>query len=766
MTIKIDLHIHSAASRYKEDPGIVEDSTKDNLPVLLKKLHENEIQLFSITDHNRFDSDLYIEIDRLLRDSPDLYKNVKQVLAGVEFDVKLDPDKGKCHIICIFDAQNDPICYKKIEKVINHNLLTEKNNNYDKSCFERILQDIGLRTILIASQTKDISNHNRKNNDLSDAVDDVPKIIQMGYIDALEYQKPNIEGILLNSLNKLSGKYSLVSGSDCHTWQYYPKHDKNSRILPYAPTRARILPTFKGLLMAVTSPGTRFTYIDNDVSSFIEGVWIRDSFIKLEKGINAIIGENGSGKTTLLSILGNRKKEKYITKIEKDNNIIVQSNNRECEYKYISQNEIITKYNKEGTLFDAYSDLYKEVDHSEFETKYNSFSEQLIQYISNSIEKKKKFLELSKHQITYDPTYNSKQYFISVNINENFALQTDNVHEKPLKEITSILEQIEKVIQTTYFREYLPRLEKIHEDLIIMQGDIFKQWLLINRDQQLKNIIYSHIRKYNLSKLDSMSSQDRIKNALDKKKNSLVAELCNVIRLEKQYQEIPKVPVLNKKSGSTEQTLHGFRFVQQARYNSYDPLKDYLEYMFLKDSQNLDILIKIDTNEKFVKAVFGCTKLEDLKLKLNENFENFINQTKSCKRGIFSGDDLEATGSTLGELSLVYYKFITHSDEVWTVFMVDQPEDNISNSKISRELLSYFNSIRHSKQIIFVTHNPLLVVNLDVDNVIYLELDKEGMRAKAGCLEFEDQNTNILNLIAEKMDGGKEAVMKRMKVYG
>lgn len=54
--------------------------------------------LFSITDNNKFDADLYRAINRLLKEEQEKYPNVKNVLAGIEFDVKLDDDKGKCHI--------------------------------------------------------------------------------------------------------------------------------------------------------------------------------------------------------------------------------------------------------------------------------------------------------------------------------------------------------------------------------------------------------------------------------------------------------------------------------------------------------------------------------------------------------------------------------------------------------------------------------------------------------------------------------------------
>lgn len=53
LVIKFDLHIHSVSSKYKENPGLVDQSTKDNLGMLLSKLDQHNVALFSITDHNR-----------------------------------------------------------------------------------------------------------------------------------------------------------------------------------------------------------------------------------------------------------------------------------------------------------------------------------------------------------------------------------------------------------------------------------------------------------------------------------------------------------------------------------------------------------------------------------------------------------------------------------------------------------------------------------------------------------------------------------------
>lgn len=105
--IRIDLHIHSYASFYKEPSysdgsSIVEFSKKENVDVLLNKLLQNGISLFSITDHNRYDITLYKTIMEKLNEHE--YSSL-HLLHGIEFDVKFESDKKVAHVIAIFDVK-------------------------------------------------------------------------------------------------------------------------------------------------------------------------------------------------------------------------------------------------------------------------------------------------------------------------------------------------------------------------------------------------------------------------------------------------------------------------------------------------------------------------------------------------------------------------------------------------------------------------------------------------------------------------------------
>ena len=150
------------------------------------------------------------------------------LLHGIEFDVKFESDKKVAHVIAIFDVKNEDDM-KTINSVLNMYIIKEKTGFYSKEKFEKILRQIGLNTLLIVHQHCSLDNNKGKHNSLSESTADPYKIIKIGYVDALEYQKPNVEGILKNNLRNVETKAALVTGSDCHDWQYYPKHDRDSK---------------------------------------------------------------------------------------------------------------------------------------------------------------------------------------------------------------------------------------------------------------------------------------------------------------------------------------------------------------------------------------------------------------------------------------------------------------------------------------------------------------------------------------------------------
>lgn len=113
--------------------------------------------------------------------------------------------------------------------------------------------------------------------------------------------------------------------------------------------------------------------------------------------------------------------------------------------------------------------------------------------------------------------------------------------------------------------------------------------------------------------------------------------------------------------------------------------------------------------------------------------------------------------------------------------LIDQPEDNLDNRSISKDLVQLLRRVSIKKQIIIVTHNANLVVLSDADEVIVANQDpelKENQKYRfeyiTGSLEnargFSDDKNKLCSHgirqdVTDILEGGVEAFKIREKKY-
>lgn len=649
---------------------------------------------------------------------------------------------------------------KTINSVLNMDIIKEKTGFYSKEKFETILRQIGLNTLLIVHQHCSLDNNKGKHNSLSESTADPYKIIKIGYVDALEYQKPNVEGILKNNLRNVETKAALVTGSDCHDWQYYPKHDRDSKENDRYFSKCKILPSFKGLLLGLTSTKSRFNRSDNLNTNYIESFQINNNTIKLDPSINVIIGENGSGKSTLFNILsGNKKNIKgYIHTLKTKNGI--ETNFSNINIKEIHQAELIDKFNKDK-LFDD-EKLFAEIDCTSFENLYKTFSKDLKQKIEHNILVNETKVKLESTNFLIKNKYEEAST-LYVSVTKNFSDEIINVHTERRKKLGAILSMLVDEFQNPYY----PQNEKeaLFKSISLIR-DVYQsvkhKELEVDLENQVRNIILAKVDEYIDAITDLSTSQDREIHEYKTNKLNFINDIVKAILLD--VGEYPIIEIPKTVSGMSRKRDKGFVFTREMNFHDNDVSTRFLEFMFTKKYQNLENICNISTKEDFKNAILGCSDINKINEIWNSNFEKFLVWAKKQKSYIKEETSNDSVGSTLGELSLAYYKFQTYDSKEWDVLMIDQPEDNISNNRIASKLLQYFNKVRDNKQLILVTHNPLLVINLDADNVIHLKKMNDTITVTSGCLEDEDNN--VLSLVAETLDGGKEMIKKRLRVYG
>lgn len=758
--INIDLHIHSAASAYKEPPGLVAQSGIEQSEVLLAKLIENGIDLFSITDHNRFDCQLYNHLYELLETNR-AYERLS-LLPGVEFDVEFEDGKKAAHVVAIFDAKNEED-RARIAAAIDDDKLVEAGDAYDISRFESLLKKIGLSTMLIAHQHSGFGGSQKKRS-IGAAASDAIELYKFGYIDALEYRNPNVQGILRSELNDLGLPARAVVGSDCHDWSVYPKHDASSADPAIFYATARALPTFRGLHMALTSPETRFSPIEQEMKpSYLKRITMCDEEIPMSPGINVIIGENGIGKSSVLTLIRDGAKVPRWMKKVKDEYAFGCDALALSDVTSVEQGVLQSKY-QSGSLFAE--ELFGTVSNTEFETKVTAFVDSLKSRIKWNINAMRHLQAASQCSFVVNPAMEGETFLFTVSCPEGFT-EVDNPWETPHAKLRDISSGIEVEVQRagTYDQSDVEKLAQAKALIDEVRDKIGKRAEAVLTEASVKGIISNAFAAYTETvELRSKDADIRKKDYREDRSRfiSIVLQLAK--------DACDKAPGVNKivmsnNAGISERPSQGFKFVRRAKYAGLEDLSSEFVSRFNTSYRDIDKLTSINSPDAIANAIPGTVPVNQWEAKLDELKRKFIDDMESTEETIMDVDSRK-TGNTLGEMSLAYYRYMTSAQSSATVFVADQPEDNISNRRISARLTEYFDKLRRRSQVIIVTHNPLLVVNQDADNVIVMRRDGNGQPSVCfGCLESEDHGI-VLEQIAEIMDGGKDAVKRRMKAYG
>ena len=150
---------------------------------------------------------------------------------------------------------------------------------------------------------------------------------------------------------------------------------------------------------------------------------------------------------------------------------------------------------------------------------------------------------------------------------------------------------------------------------------------------------------------------------------------------------------------------------------------------------------------------------------------------------IYDYDELDKMST--GKASFVILMLIVGLSKSKAPILIDQPEDNLDNRSITKDLVEYLRHKKLERQIILVTHNANVVVNADDENIIVA--NQKGQNDKVttspyqfdyinGAIEdtkpFDISETDLLKSmgirehIAEILEGGKAAFKKREKKYG
>lgn len=780
---KVDFHIHSIASKHKESDDCVDLSTLDNIDLLIEKLNQREINMCSISDHDNFDFNIY---NRLKQEENK--GSIKKVFPAVEFSVTYD--KKVLHIITIFDDKDEG----KIKKIQNEIFDTKNNkpfyddvelNSFSENKYLNILKNIDLNVVMIAHQKETLSSKETRNHDVMTlGKEKFDELVFLDYFESFEFKRKRNEIFNKNYIEKNKEKYKdttlrFVTGSDCHDWSKYPKENDD-----FSFTYLKCLPTFRGLTMAVTNT-KRINYVNNFYSTtdkYLDSINIEidnnEYNIKLSKGINVIIGDNSIGKSLLIHKLTNY-------------NYLNDQKIKDSYDEYLINNKIrinssipesnISKFNGQGSIRKMFEN--KTFDSDEFLNGFFPAEPLVSKYIEIYKSEIENYISILKNKEEKSNAFNKITNFdICVIEATSKSLNFKNVTQATITSINSKIKKIGKIVE--YFESINSLLDKIQENDFFDKED--EKYINDSINSNIKLISkYNNKIKQNLFEIskiniinDEFTSKDKelkktktdetekIAN-YESNKDSFTENIVNYyyknrnkVKYEPNIKE-EKVPTTSNKVGK-------YRFVAKTKTKEVSnanllTLINNVLGKSVKDINSIDSSTIPDRFSNRNKETSYKEKLINLKNELDKEIDNCF----SIDKAINDASDKDVTKElSSGFNSKIYFDLISNQTDDNRIYIIDQPEDDVSQPSIKKNILGDFYDMSKNRQVIIITHNPQFIVNLDVDNVIFLGKDEnDKIYIQNGALEYCDKDYDILKIVADNIEGGIDSINERWKRY-
>ena len=777
--------------------------------------------LLGQTNHNDFDAPSFCLLRRYCA-----MQNITLV-PGVEIDLQnWDHLDNTLHTVLLMDPSTNPWLFQsKLRACYQDNAAlddSKKPNGVD--CFFLTVDQLSElaslnRSIICVHGTKQNQRSMQKNPEMASELLSMSRFLPVATEDNKSFRKITLQNSLKDFLSEeycewLSNAANISSADQTP----FKKFCENM-----SPTYIWAGNSFDDLFYSVLVGDMRILRAEDIITptSFVSKIVIDEnsamgsSVIDCSHGINAIIGPSGSGKTLLLDLIKSKLVGTHLS--ENTSNVsnyegmcnpgsihLYDSNNRELGvesgYKAIElenlYQRIIKAYSSDpATLLD---DLGLSIEDNRYQKKLDSFRDSMNALLTNKRRSKQLQDEVSRCIARVGDAFK----FIKANKNNRVGVIDYKADARMSGELTtinqtvfSISEDIERVDdafktlnEVASNRElsddFISKIEQLKNQFAKELGDLKLNYEKESRRLQLKqginNLIYTAVETYN-SKISLQSTEvankemaaDRdlqtiAKNCLEIKKLQLARvapyldeeELAASLKLSSESSSVKlEAEGINLKLSDANSIKEAFPGaignkpkINKSRFNPpYD----------LTDPESVDALIEIFFQEGFSDSLnFSLPYRGAL---------DYVIKIKTDDNSFMPIYDLSAGMLSRAYVSNFLDKTIQDSGSN-TVIVFDQPESNMDKHFLLSVLADKFDKLRKTHQLFIATHEPLLVVNADSNEIILADNDRTiggenyitysnrsfvGARGKSELVEE----------IAELIDGGSKAVKRRSDIY-
>lgn len=776
---KVDLHIHTDFSK----------KTKTNdyqgnfdINVLKQKLIENEVKLFSLTDHNIINVDAYkAYYDNYTDGDPKL-------LIGCEFDIEV-PESGKpitYHSLIIFENDNFEdvqLISQKIEELY----VQKKSAIIDRKIVIDDLYDMfnGFNYFFIphAGNTKSILDP-YKGYDLKlcqqmvllmpSAFEKVKESVRQTYNDGFDRIKT------LDFKEKDDIPY--INFSDNHNCNSYPCTNKSGDEHQFYCIKGK--PSFESIRFAFIDPKSRikkFSEVevlmrfDNFLHSieFVDNQIIKNTTLYFSPNLNTIIGGRSSGKSLLFNILGkkiNNKKsqiDKYGLNISNANvkSFLDEDYKNMISYNthdiiYINQGDIVN-YFENKSLKDL---IYESGETDSYKTSLDFFKAKK-QELSNLIDKLIELYGELHEVLNSNFTFHDKDitsildssYIFKTILNIENKVDSFQSSEQILDLLIENTEKFEANENWTFTPEEIETI-KTFQELVKTKKTLFENNKSSYNNKEkfidlVKNVISSKNANLDLKGREKEASNQRLTIL----KNNIAAAFKVAMKVRDH-----SLLFENLTYGGIQEIQINEEVTVVLEVESTENIKAKIFDGISGAANNLklyEVLIKLALGEIKVKN-FTENSSESLAKKTNTTIKSILESFDKPIEYLKYSEESNSKNNSPGFNSEKYLETILKNGNSKIIF-IDQPEDNLGNKFITDKLIDLIRDLKFKKQIFLVTHNPSLVVYGDAENVIMCTNNENIIEYEQFVLEEKEHQKEICSVL----DGGQYIFEQRARKY-
>lgn len=775
---KIDLHIHTDKS------NLIKQNDYDgpfDISILKNKLIENNVKVFSLTDHNIINVQAYEDYySNYIEGDPILY-------LGCEFDIKVEQIDGSFltyHTLLIFN-ENTIEKVRELDKIIEDHFRNNGISNSDRSLTDNEIFQLfnpyhffyiphagGHKNIIDAHKRADITKVQEMVLLMECAHEKVKEVHRIRHNKGFDRLKdPNFRD---------KEDEAFINFSDNHSCSIYPT-PKSGAIHEFYCIKGQ--PTFESIRFAFIDPKSRIrkhseVEVLQRFDNFLHSIEIKNNSLIEDKtlffspNLNVIIGGRSSGKSLLFNILGSKVRhaknhlEKYsidvsdsLVKSFLDEGYKESINYNSTDIIYINQGDIVN-YFENNSLKDLINESGKKDEYKEalefFKEKKKKLEndiEQLVELYGELNETINSVFTLHNRDI--ESIFDASYFFKSIDQVEDKTISHDN----SIQIIKNLLDNIEKFKSNENWSLNTEELNIIENFKLLVES----------KSSFFESSKSTHEKKSSL--IDSVNAiLTRINGTLDLKGREKEASNLRLDTLKRNIFSVFEIGIKVKNQCSFLEN-YDYNFSQEIKINDNVTVvievenKESIKNRILDGLANYDadslyqIFLQLTTKKAKIRNL-PDNSVDNLRKKIATQLKVILDYFENPIEYLKYSEGNTSKNNSPGYNSEKYLETILKNGNSKIVF-IDQPEDNLGNKFITENLIDLLRILKFKKQIFLVTHNPSIVVYGDAENVIMCSNNENVIKYEQFVLEDKDHQKEICNVL----DGGQYIFEQRARKY-